>query len=299
MTGPDQPDPDAAGLRAYSSPVSMMQDIGAWLEKAPIDRTIMLGALGGSTGFADGDIAAVLTDPDTGRIRAACLREGKVWPMSIAAETAEDAAHLARHVAQGIKAGLYTAVDRLVGPLPLATAGADALFGQSMWQEEHRLLCYRLADDAVPPELPDGFGLRWAEQDDRDLVIDWSIGFGSDTGLPPQEWERSHVESRAHKRLTGDNLLFLLDASGAPLSMAGHSRCGQSLARIGGVYTPADLRGKGYAALTVAHLCDALRKRGLAEICLYADAANPTSNALYQRIGFALHDQHCTVKRLP
>jgi predicted GNAT family acetyltransferase len=56
--------------------------------------------------------------------------------------------------------------------------------------------------------------------------------------------------------------------------------------RIGPVYTPAEHRGHGYAAaLTAAVAEDALAK-GAVAVTLFADAANPTSNNVYRRIGF-------------
>ncbi len=55
---------------------------------------------------------------------------------------------------------------------------------------------------------------------------------------------------------------------------------------FGPVYTPPGLRRRGYAgALTVA-VSRAALDAGADEVVLFTDLANPTSNALYQRLGY-------------
>ena len=58
-----------------------------------------------------------------------------------------------------------------------------------------------------------------------------------------------------------------------------------SVARIGPVFTPAHLRGRGYASAVTAALSDELLQR-CAVVMLFTDAANPTSNAVYARLGY-------------
>ena len=57
---------------------------------------------------------------------------------------------------------------------------------------------------------------------------------------------------------------------------------------IGGVYTPPDCRNRGYASACVAELSRRLLDEGRAFCCLYTDASNPTSNSIYQKIGYKL-----------
>jgi predicted GNAT family acetyltransferase len=54
------------------------------------------------------------------------------------------------------------------------------------------------------------------------------------------------------------------------------------------VYTPAHLRGRGYAAAATVEVSRAARAAGAEEVVLFTNAANPTSNALYQRVGYVL-----------
>ena len=71
---------------------------------------------------------------------------------------------------------------------------------------------------------------------------------------------------------------------GAAVTMAAAST--GSLARVGGVYTPPELRGRGYASACVAKLSQQLLDRGARKVTLSADVANPTSNKIYTAIGY-------------
>jgi predicted GNAT family acetyltransferase len=54
------------------------------------------------------------------------------------------------------------------------------------------------------------------------------------------------------------------------------------------VYTPPDLRGRGYATGLVSEQSRWLLGTGRSFCFLYTDLDNPTSNALYRRIGYRM-----------
>lgn len=56
--------------------------------------------------------------------------------------------------------------------------------------------------------------------------------------------------------------------------------------RVAPVHTPAHLRGRGYAGAATVEVSRAAPAAGAAEVLLFEDLANPTSNGLYQRIGY-------------
>jgi predicted GNAT family acetyltransferase len=58
------------------------------------------------------------------------------------------------------------------------------------------------------------------------------------------------------------------------------------MVRVGYVYTPPELRGRGYAGAATAAVSRAALEDGVAGVLLFTDLANPTSNALYQRLGY-------------
>jgi predicted GNAT family acetyltransferase len=68
--------------------------------------------------------------------------------------------------------------------------------------------------------------------------------------------------------------------------MAGLTRIAVGQVRVGPVYTPPGLRGRGYAGAVTAEASRAALAAGATEVVLFTHLANPTSNALYQRIGY-------------
>ena len=56
--------------------------------------------------------------------------------------------------------------------------------------------------------------------------------------------------------------------------------------RIGPVYTPPEQRRRGYGSALTAALTQQLLDGGRRFCFLFTDLANPTSNSIYQRIGY-------------
>jgi predicted GNAT family acetyltransferase len=80
--------------------------------------------------------------------------------------------------------------------------------------------------------------------------------------------------------------LTLWETADGPVSLAGATRAVAGQARIGPVYTPPGRRGRGFGGAVTATVSQAAKDAGVAEVLLYTDLANPTSNALYQRLGY-------------
>ncbi|MGH2521912.1 MAG: GNAT family N-acetyltransferase [Anaerolineales bacterium] len=71
-----------------------------------------------------------------------------------------------------------------------------------------------------------------------------------------------------------------------PVSMAGYGGPTPNGIRVGPVYTPPEQRRKGYASACVAALSQLMLDRGRKYCFLFTDLANPTSNHIYQQIGY-------------
>jgi predicted GNAT family acetyltransferase len=70
------------------------------------------------------------------------------------------------------------------------------------------------------------------------------------------------------------------------VSFAGRTRIAAGTGRVAPVYTPAELRGRGYAGAATSAVTRQLLDAGADDVVLFTDLANPTSNALYQRLGY-------------
>ncbi|WP_395694501.1 GNAT family N-acetyltransferase [Nocardioides sp.] len=57
------------------------------------------------------------------------------------------------------------------------------------------------------------------------------------------------------------------------------------VSRVGPVYTPAEHRGHGYASAAVAEVSRRILEAG-DRACLFTDQANPTSNKIYEAVGY-------------
>ncbi|MFC9927138.1 GNAT family N-acetyltransferase [Streptomyces sp. NPDC127190] len=140
---------------------------------------------------------------------------------------------------------------------------------------------YRLTELTVPEPAPEGRP-RVAVPADRDLVARWYEEFaeetGSHTGADAAEW--------ADARIAHGGITLWEAADGTPLSLAGVTPEIAGQVRVAPVYTPPGLRGRGYAGAVTAEVSRAARTAGTPEILLFTDLANPTSNGLYQRIGY-------------
>ena len=139
---------------------------------------------------------------------------------------------------------------------------------------------------AVESVAPAPGAPRVASVRDRSLLHDWLVAFGEEA-LRDRPDDRERVGRSLDIRLEdGDDTGFWLwERDGRAVSMSGHTTIlGGS--RIGPVYTPPSERGKGYATNLVAAESAWLLERGSGPCFLYTDLANPTSNAIYMRIGY-------------
>lgn len=115
-----------------------------------------------------------------------------------------------------------------------------------------------------------------------DLVEKWSERFIIDCGLRDDaRTAREHAQKSIREQ---SRYLWLVEDK--PVSMAGASGRTPSGIRVNWVYTPDELRGHGYASSLVSTLSQKFIDQGLKFCFLFTDLANPTSNSIYQRIGY-------------
>jgi predicted GNAT family acetyltransferase len=79
---------------------------------------------------------------------------------------------------------------------------------------------------------------------------------------------------------------FLWEVEGRPVCLVCYSSPTPNSLRIAPVYTPAEFRRRGYASACTAAVCRRILDSGKSFVTLFADLANPTSNHVYQQIGF-------------
>jgi len=127
---------------------------------------------------------------------------------------------------------------------------------------------------------------REAGEQDRALVEEWIVAFALEA-TPQERFDEEGLRRSIDARFTGSDAgIWLWEHDGERVSMTGHSGPTPNGIRIGPVYTPPALRGRGYATSLVAEQSAWLLANGRRFCFLYTDLANPTSNAIYLRIGY-------------
>jgi predicted GNAT family acetyltransferase len=134
----------------------------------------------------------------------------------------------------------------------------------------------------VNPDIPASV-LRLATEKDMAFLPYWIEGFNADCfGHTPSP--KPDIET--YRYLIDKKTLYILEDNGTPVTMAQRNRAMQTVCGVSFVYTPPYFRGVGYATSCVASLSHLLLKEGFSKCVLYTDLANPTSNSIYQKIGY-------------
>ena len=123
-----------------------------------------------------------------------------------------------------------------------------------------------------------------AEPANHALLSAWARAFAEEahTGGPDQDYDRM-----ADRWIKGQGrTAYLWLDNGRPVSLAGAGGLTPNGIRIGPVYTPPELRARGYASNLVAGVSQLQLDRGRTFVFLFTDLANPTANKIYQAIGY-------------
>jgi predicted GNAT family acetyltransferase len=143
----------------------------------------------------------------------------------------------------------------------------------NLWCEE-RIYELRQVESLT---LPQG-RIAQAERDRVDLLCPWVTGLLHETG------EKGDSLAMLDASISDGRLFLWFD--GNPVSMAAWTGPTMNGVCINMIYTPPEFRHRGYATAVVSSLSSMLLCQGKSFCVLYADLSNPTSNNIYQRIGY-------------
>ncbi|MFD7877160.1 GNAT family N-acetyltransferase [Streptomyces sp. NPDC059766] len=165
-----------------------------------------------------------------------------------------------------------------------ATAFAEAWqrhTGATPKARQTRVRLYRLGTLIPPEPMPAGRGRLLGERDLEETMFwcgEFARAVGEDVSIDARTWAGTRF---ADKRYT-----LWETPDGTPVSVAGMNPLIGGQIQVDVVYTPAHLRGRGYAAAVATEVSRAALAAGAKDVVLFADVANPTSNALYRRLGY-------------
>jgi GNAT superfamily N-acetyltransferase len=191
------------------------------------------------------------------------------------------------------------AVDLIVGALTDAGEELPGVLGPKeaaarfveLWSERSGQVAtpamaeriFRLSR-VIPPSPASG-GWRIAADRDRQLLRDWMQAFSAEAAPEdPPPRDPDGLIDRWIRRV--GRSIYLWEDDGRAVSMVGAGGETPNGIRIGPVYTPPELRGRGYASNLTAAVSQEQLDSGRRFCFLFTDLANPTSNHIYQQIGY-------------
>ena len=146
--------------------------------------------------------------------------------------------------------------------------------GTGMRMRHHVLTTQR------PVATPDGT-MRPAQIGETPWLVRHALAFAAEVRLPDKP---EHLCASVARRVAGGDLR-VWESEGIA-AFASSVAVGTQSARVGLVYTLPDRRGRGFATALVAAIVRERLDAGVRRVFLVTDRDNPTSNALYARIGF-------------
>jgi RimJ/RimL family protein N-acetyltransferase len=178
------------------------------------------------------------------------------------------------------------------GPWSQVVAAREALgLGAAPTAKDSRdeLYALEIARLVVPPDLARGeLRCRHPLESELEQLVDWRVRFAIEalgaTDSPDLRHASTDDVRLQHERGTD----WVLLAGGTPASYAVFNAMLPDIVQIGGVWTPREVRGRGYARSVVAGSLLAARKQGVARAVLFADPANAAARRAYQFLGFQI-----------
>jgi RimJ/RimL family protein N-acetyltransferase len=253
---------------------------GLYLRSDPVRNTVPLTVLGalervGPATFDKSPPVFGWHAPATGGTDGAFL-----WtpprPLLVAGMPADSAASLIE---------LLTSAGRIPGEANVVAADAAAF--SAAWvsvtggsiRPRLRMRLHRLAELCPPDPWPPGAS-RLAGHTDFGLLVGWTEEFEAETRTGREDAARTVTDQLGYGSTT------VWEDSGQPVAMASLSPAVAGVCRVSAVYTPPAHRQRGYGAAVTTAVSQQALDAGVADVVLYTDLANPTSNALYLRLGY-------------
>lgn len=199
------------------------------------------------------------------------------WPLLVEAMPDDAIAPLV----EGLRARNDVTMVGVNGPNHIAASFAAAWRAATKEQVvlHDAIRLFRLGKLQSPAMAPEGRARR-ASEADVPLVVDWFERFVDEV-----DGVSERAEENVRQRMALGSIWLWCDAHGEPVSLAGNAVPAAGVARVGPVFTPKEQRGRGYAGAVTHKVSEEVQRQGLKAV-LFTDQANPTSNALYMRLGY-------------
>jgi predicted GNAT family acetyltransferase len=262
-------------LCRHSGPAEFLKHALAFLEKREAENNLLLGI---SSWLA--------THPEPGSKTPYFATVEKNGNVQAAALMTPPHNLVLSHAKKGCLVAIaeHLSSEALVLPGVVGPAETSRTFAE-IWAEKtggtfqlHKPLRIYQLSQVTPPPRADG-RMRLASENDTHTLVRWIRDFSVEE---PQSRDEA---SESLQRLLTDHRLYVWEDREL-CSMAAWSGPTTHGVRINFVYTPPELRGRGYASACVAALSRSMLDSGKTFCYLFTDLSNPSANKIYQRIGY-------------
>src|SRR5262245_58212582 len=260
----------------HSNARSFLDRAEAWLMRTEVENNLILGIAAALARKPPAKTSPYFATLDAGSETVGCAVRTPPHKLLITRCGRPEA--MAKLAADALN--VYPELAAALGPEPEIGSFA-AVWADIAGRRVVRGMRQRLHEIRRIERLPNAAagGLRPARAADLDLLIPWIAGFIEQAPAVQED-----PAALARSRLKAGSL-FVWDAGG-PVSMASWSGETPNGVRVNLVFTPRELRSRGYATACVAALTERLLAEGKRYCCLFTNLANPISNRIYQRIGY-------------
>ncbi|GIE33521.1 N-acetyltransferase [Actinoplanes italicus] len=251
---------------------------GEFLRSSPVRHTTLLTVVGtlrsrGLHAYGANDPILGWWTSDSGEVTGA-LVQTPPYPLTLTQVPPEAVPELV----EALGTHPMGAANVLAGDVDAFTEAWTAKHGGTA---EHgmRTRLYQLATLTPPDPLPPGTDRR-ATVADRPTLISWFRDFHEYIG------EKSDILDELVDDRMAHGGVVLWESGGVPVSMAVHTRPVAGMVRVQYVWTPPEHRRQGFGGAATAAATRNALDAGATDVVLFTDLANPTSNALYPRLGY-------------
>jgi GNAT superfamily N-acetyltransferase len=160
--------------------------------------------------------------------------------------------------------------------------------------EDEGLYALDLRDLVLPAVLTTGaVATRSARPDEHGLLREWRIAYDLEIlGAKDTPEQRESSWSHVKAQLERDDVR-LATVNDVPVSLYAFNASLPDIVQLGGIYTPPELRGRGYAKASVAASLLSARERGASRAVLFTDGASAIKT--YEALGFRLTGEYALV----
>ena len=190
--------------------------------------------------------------------------------------------------------GKKVKITGIVGEKESASMFAKLLEGKGIKTSIQMSQGIYRCEEVQMPEVSENLVFRRASEKDISKLGDWAERFHEEAVPHDPGYDGQELVRQKNK----EGMFYVVEKLGQLVSLVGWSRNIGSSSSVNFVYTPKELRGNGYASYGVAMLTQKLLDEGCRETNLYTDMSNPTSNKIYQNVGynFVCHSTHFRVE---